>query len=171
MKALAILYKGSVKYSLVRVALLVGLTIVSFAIDYLDLGKISTFLGVIISVEGVVVTIFGIWIAIIFPRLFGVIQDGEDFRHVRDNDRYNALVESLYRSCFVLCAACFVFFLVSFFDQYASFFFPSVFCFCAYSLFSLYESLWTSVWMGEAASVERLNDARTSGALRRRRRG
>lgn len=170
MKASAILFKGSVSYSLARVALLGGLTIVSFAIDSLDMGKISTFIGVIISIEGVVITIFGIWIAIIFPRLFGIIESGVDAEGVRDNARYRALIESLYRSCFVLCAACFVFFLLSFFDQYASFFSPSIFCFCSYSLLSLFESLWTSVWMGEVASVDRLNGARVSGALRRRRR-
>lgn len=170
MKAWAILYKGSISYSLARGALLVALTIVSLGIDSVDMEKISTLLGVIISIEGVVVTIFGIWIAIIFPRLFGVIELGAKAGGVRDNVRYRALIESLYRSCFVLCAACIVFFLVSFFNRYATFFFASIFCFCSYSLLSLFESLWTSVWMGEGASVDRLNDARVSGALHRRRR-
>jgi len=171
MKIWMIFYRGSVSYSVARVLLLFFVVLVAFAVPLVaDGGRVMTLLTAIITVAGVVVTVFGIWIAVIFPRLLSRIKAGENVSNEAEGRRYFLLIESLYRSGFVLCASCLVFFLVSFFSDYRTFFHPVIFCFCFFCLFSLFESLWVAIWMGESSSISKINEARLEGVVQRRRR-
>lgn len=157
------------KYWLFRAITLLAIVLTGIFVPLaIDGSRVAGLIGTLIAVEGVVVTIFGIWIAIIFPA-YVAGQGKNDGSEAREGARYRALLKSLYRSCFILCAGCICLLAVTFFVSYADFFSGAIFCFCALSLFSLFESLWTAVWVGDVSAASKLNVARKQGVLHRRR--
>ena len=121
----------------------------------------------LIGFAGLVVTIFGIWIAVIFPVLSGLLSDGKVKREVIQLARYDALVRSLYRSCFTLTACFFVFLILSF----VSVFSPQVAklsaMFSWLAFVSTAWALWSAIWSGEGAVVDGVNESLRKGVVRR----
>jgi hypothetical protein len=121
----------------------------------------------LIGFAGLVVTIFGIWIAVIFPVLSGLLVDGKAKQEVSQLVRYDVLVQALYRACFCLTASFFVFLILSFCSTYsdslvraASFFSWLVFVATAWAL-------WSAVWNGEGAVVGGIDDSLKKGVVKR----
>lgn len=127
-----------------------------------------------VGLAGVVVTVFGIWVAIIFPRMLSGIESGSADDASKDKDRYHNLIKSLYRSCLVLCANLFVFITSSIYgsDIKSQFFSSAVVTFLWLSFFSIISSLWGAVFHGELTAVSAINVSEGKGLLKRlRRRG
>lgn len=126
-------------------------------------------LKVLIGLAGVVVTIFGIWVAVIFPAAVGKISSGVSRDKVPQLVKYDSLVVSLYRACFSLSACFFVFLLLSFFGSSGSWVRRFSVFFCWLGFISVVAALWSSLWSGESAVVLKINDAIKSGFLKRSR--
>lgn len=122
-----------------------------------------------VGLAGVVVTVFGIWVAVIFPKMLANVELSEANAGTNDKRRYDVLISSLYRSCFTLCANLFVFIVVSFYvaDLSSRFFTFSVVGFLWLSFFSIVESLWSAVTNGELSAVDSLNKSAGIGLLKR----
>jgi hypothetical protein len=121
----------------------------------------------LVAVSGVVVTVFGIWIAIIFPRLYEELSSGVHPKASSDNKRYNNLVFSLYRSCFILCTSVFVFLIVSFYPGSGEFYSSAVVVFSWLAFFSIFLALWSSVIIGETSVARGLDSGERKGFIRR----
>lgn len=106
---------------------------------------------------GVVVTVFGIWLAVIFPRLMSGLESGVKSEDNPDRDRFNELVKSLYRSCFVLCASFFVLLLISLSGARAGLISLPFSFFAWLCFFSVSSALWSSVANGEVSAVAGIN--------------
>lgn len=121
----------------------------------------------LIGFAGLVVTIFGIWIAVIFPVLSGLLADGKVKREVTQLVRYDALVRSLYRSCFTLTACFFVFLVLSFISDFSPWVarFSALFSWLAFV--STAWALWSAIWSGEGAVVGGINESVRKGVVRR----
>lgn len=122
---------------------------------------------VLIGFAGLVVTIFGIWIAVIFPVLSGLLANGKVKREVTQLARYDALVRSLYRSCFTLTACFFVFLVLSFIPVVSPWVarFSAMFSWLAFV--SVAWALWSAIWSGEGAVVGGVNESLRKGVVRR----
>jgi hypothetical protein len=149
----------------------IGLVITSGLLSLLAIPQSS---GILIAVStglaafsGVVVTVFGIWVAVIFPRLLTGLESGAKAADLPDRSRYDALIKSLYRSCFVLCASFFVLLLTAFADVRSSFLYIAFAFFAWLCFFSIATSLWSSVANGEVAAVVGINDGILKGVVKR----
>lgn len=155
-------------YRCVAIALVGGATAAAWhvtrQINYGDL------LVTIVGVGGVVVTVFGIWLAVIFPRFVASLGNGVPLAETADAQRYNVLMRSLYRSAFVLISALGLLVVSTFFPADTPEFRSAL---CAYSMLSLLalaESLFSSIANGELAATEAINHGVVVGVVRRRRR-
>jgi hypothetical protein len=144
------------------VSVMAGCVVPAISVD--RMAAVSTALA---AFAGVVVTVFGIWVAIIFPKMLAGLESGVKSEGVPERARYRALIESLYRSCFVLCAASLVFLLVSFFGNDSRLFVASFSTFCWLSFSSISSALWVAVMSGEGAVVKGINDGIAAGVRRR----
>jgi hypothetical protein len=119
------------------------------------------------SFAGLVVTIFGIWIAVIFPGMTASLSSGAPAGELPQVGRYRSLVHALYRSCFALCACFVVFLLLSFYGGQGEVLARSVVCFSWLTFCSIALALWTAVFGGEMAVVDGVNGAMRGGLVRR----
>lgn len=134
---------------------------------------VSTLVSVcaaMVALAGVVVTIFGIWVAIIFPRLIAGLESGDKNAAQPQLSRYDTLIAILYRSCFVLVSSIFVLIVCSFYGKNTIMlsFFVAMFIWLAF--FSITTSLFVAVGNGELAVSSRIDESSVSGMLRRLRR-
>lgn len=124
----------------------------------------------LIGASGVVVTVFGIWVAIIFPRFVASLGNGVPAENQNDAHRYKVLIESLYRSAATLSSCIFILIITSFFHANSNEY-KIAFCFFALSCsLSLCESLFLSISSGELAASDAINNGIMVGVIRRRRR-
>lgn len=130
----------------------------------------SDILVAIIGTAGVVITVFGIWIAIIFPRFVSSLGEGVEASKMDDSRRYKVLLVSLYRSALTLSAALVALLLVSFFPFQTKALAALMLFFSALCCISLFESLFSSVANGESAATDAINQGVVLGVVRRRRR-
>jgi len=95
---------------------LIGITsaVAAFFAGNVPLSVLLEVQKALIGFAGLVVTIFGIWIAVIFPVLSSLLISGKVKQEVSQLARYDVLVCALYKSCFSLTAAFFVFLVLSF---------------------------------------------------------
>lgn len=124
----------------------------------------------LIGAAGVVVTVFGIWLAVIFPRFVASLGSGIEIGKTEDATRYSVLLKSLYRSATVLCSALFILLILTFFYHASVATSASIFAFCALCCISLFESLFASIANGELAASDAINQGIVMGVVRRRRR-
>lgn len=123
-----------------------------------------------VALAGVVVTVFGIWVAIIFPKLVDGLESGSAPNSLPQKERYRSLISSLYRSCFILCVSTFVFLVSSLYGNETEFFRASVANFVWLAFFSIVSSLSAAVISGESAVASGINDSLRVGLIRRLRR-
>jgi hypothetical protein len=135
-----------------------------------DLPAAINVLTALVTIAGVVVTVFGIWIALIFPRLLSGYESGVGPSGLPEVARYNALVAALYRSCFALCASGFVFIIVGLYGVPDVLFLRSIAWFTWLVFFSICESMWSAVVSGEVALTVGINKSKKTGLIRRLRR-
>lgn len=121
----------------------------------------------LIGFAGVVVTIFGIWIAIIFPVLSGLLSKGQARADVPQLAKYDVLVESLYRACFSLTASFFVFLMLSFYSNDSTWLARAAAFFSWLAFVATASALWSAILGGEGAVVEGINDSLRRGVVRR----
>lgn len=121
----------------------------------------------LIGFAGLVVTIFGIWIAVIFPVLSGLLVDGKARREVSQLARYDTLVQALYRACFSLTASFFIFMVLSFCSEYSILLTRCVSFFSWLVFMATAWALWSAIWNGEGAVVGGINDSLKKGVVRR----
>jgi len=121
----------------------------------------------LIGFAGLVVTIFGIWIAVIFPVLAGLLEDGKTRKEVTQLARYDVLVRALYRSCFSLTASFFVFLVLSFCSISSPWVARAAALFSWLAFVATAWALWSAVWNGEGAVVGGINDSIRAGLVRR----
>lgn len=121
----------------------------------------------LIGFAGLVVTIFGIWIAVIFPVLSGLLADGKARREVTQLARYDVLVKALYRSCFSLTVSFFVFLLLSLSPVYSPWVARSGAFFSCLTFIATAWALWSAVWNGEVSVVDGINDSLRTGMIHR----
>lgn len=133
----------------------------------ISVDRMSAIATALAAFAGVVVTVFGIWVAIIFPRLLAGLEAGAKSQEMPERVRYRALIESLYRSCFVLCASSLVFLLISFFGNDTKFFAKAFSAFCWLSFLSISSSLWKAVVSGDGAVAAGMSDGILTGTRRR----
>lgn len=137
--------------------LLVGIAVFGGScVDNIDGEDLLQPLIALAAVAGVVVTVFGIWVAIIFPRLLATLESGVAPQDAEDASKYRALIGALYSSGFTLCAIMVVTLLLTLYelDEYGLMI-ASTFCWLA--LFSVSYSFWSSVISGDGAAVEVIN--------------
>jgi hypothetical protein len=135
--------------------------------------KRSEFLGSIVDASGVVVTIFGIWVAIIYPNFVAALNGGVPLNSTSESERYKKLIKSLYRSSFVLCSTIFLLSVFSVFPmtKETPFSRGSFFAYAALVFVSISESLFYAIYNGEKALSIEINKGIFSGVMKRRRRG
>lgn len=121
----------------------------------------------LIGFAGLVVTIFGIWIAVIFPVLSGLLVNGKAKQEVSQLARYDVLVQALYRACFCLTASFFVFLVLSFCSDYSDFLIRAASFFSWLVFVATAWALWSAVWNGEGAVVGGIDDSLRRGLVRR----
>lgn len=139
----------------------------SFMSSGFEYGVLLEVLKALIGFSGVVVTIFGIWIAIIFPSFTSELAGGTSLADSSRADRYNSLISSLYRSCFSLTASFFVFLVASLHGQGSDFYSKSLVLFSFLVFFSIACALWSSVLNGEVEVVGQINDGILDGFKKR----
>lgn len=125
----------------------------------------------LVALASVVVTVFGIWIAVIFPKMLQDLESGRDPKEVPERRRYMSLVAALYKSCFVLCSGFFVFLLLSFYGDQNRLLVGFVAFFSWLAFFSVVQSLWVAVINGEFAVGDGINQKIRKGLLKRVRAG
>ncbi|MFA6985225.1 MAG: hypothetical protein WC213_03355 [Arenimonas sp.] len=131
---------------------------------------LSTILAVqtaLVAFAGLVVTIFGIWIAVIFPAIAQVLTSGVPKGKVPELARYDVLVRALYRSCFSLCSCFFVFLVLSFYSTDGDWLVVFSVFFSWLAFWSIVLALWSAVWTGESAVVNSVNESMRSGLMKR----
>lgn len=121
----------------------------------------------LVALAGVVVTVFGIWIAIIFPKIMQDLGSGRVPKDVPETARYQALVSALYKSCFVLCSGFFVFIVISFYGKQDRNLMVAVAFFSWLSFFSITLSLWAAVTNGELAAGNGITQKLYGGLVKR----
>jgi len=123
-----------------------------------------------VALAGVVVTVFGIWVAIIFPGLVAGLESGNKDAARLQMKRYDTLISILYRSCFVLVSSIFVLIVCSFYGKstITLSFFVAMFVWLAF--FSITTSLFVAVGNGELAVSSRIDEGSILGMVRRLRR-
>lgn len=121
----------------------------------------------LIGFAGIVVTIFGIWIAVIFPVLSGLLVDGKARQEVSQLARYDVLVRALYRACFSLTASIFVFLTLSFSVTYNEWVARAGVYFSWLVFIATSSALWSAVWNGEGGVVSGINQSMKLGMLKR----
>lgn len=134
----------------------------------IESSKVSGLVSALIAVAGVVVTVFGIWIAVIYPGFVSGLREGAAISS-HEGERYRALLSSLYRSGLVLCLSTLCLFLLTFYDTHESFFPLAISSFCAFSVVSIIESLWGAIRSGDSSANDAINRGRVSGSHRNRR--
>jgi len=150
----------------------VGFTVYVAAMSDMGLNR-SEFLGSIVDASGVVATIFGIWVAIIYPNFVAALSAGKTLKDTPDSERYRKLIKSLYRSSFVLCSAIFLLSVFSAFSigKETPISRGSFFAYAVLVFISISESLFYAIYNGEKALSGEINKGIFSGVMRRRRRG
>ncbi|MEZ5484581.1 MAG: hypothetical protein R3F01_05415 [Lysobacteraceae bacterium] len=123
----------------------------------------------LVGLAGVVVTVFGIWVAIIFPRVLSGLESGSSMASLPEKSRFDSLISSLYKSCFVMSAAGFVLILVVFYGSDDIYLAMTIVFFCWLSFFSLVSSLWVAVINGEVAAGHGVNVSNRKGTIERTR--
>ena len=163
--------KGRVLFWAYRsIAFLVAALVVSATalfdreVSYIDL------LVAVIGTAGVVVTVFGIWVAVIFPRFVASLGGGVPASKTDDAKRYQVLLKSLYRAALVLVSSLFVLIIVAFLGEDSAALKGSLCAFVMLSFISLSESLFVSIVNGELAASDAINEGIILGVVRRRRR-
>ena len=131
---------------LFRAILALSASIVSAVmVDPVALVGLPDVLAVLVAVSGVIVTVFGIWIAVILPRLLDRLDSGEKPSEISDKKRYKALMSSLYRSCFSLCTSTLMLVLVVFHGNGSDLQIRFITVFIWLTVFSLIGSLWVAL--------------------------
>ncbi len=141
-----------------------------FSIERGDFSERVTIVNAILGASGVVVTVFGIWIAIIFPRFVASLGEGVDLESNPDASRYQTLMKSIYRSAFVLACSLLVLMLISIFWVSSPIGKAFFFAYAALSCVSLGECLFASIVDGELTASDAINNGVFVGVVRRRRR-
>lgn len=121
----------------------------------------------LIGFAGLVVTIFGIWIAVIFPVLSSLLSSGKTKHDVAQVARYDVLIRALYRACFTLTAAFFVFLILSFCHDYSLWVAKAGAFFSWLAFIATAWALWSAVCNGEGAVAGGINDSLRVGVARR----
>lgn len=147
-------------------AVLVGLIAAASERASVDGGYLQS----LASGAGVVVTVFGIWIAIIFPRLSQSIEVGADRRNLPENLRYRRLLASLARASVVLIGSLFLVVVLPFSNDSSSLLRFLVAVFGVLCVISLGESLLLAIVDGEGAVSDELQTKARAGFFRRRNR-
>lgn len=124
---------------------------------------INNLLSALAAFAGVVVTIFGIWVAVIFPTMLQGIEKGHGVSGRASLQKYNLLISSLYASCFTLSATFFVFLLNAFSSVGTSFYRTSIASFVWLAFVSIVIALWKAVASGEWAAGEGINESGWKG--------
>lgn len=157
--------------SAVRLGLEISLILLSAAAAWFSASATAESLveiqKALIGFAGLVVTIFGIWIAVIFPVLSGLLANGKARREVTQLARYDVLVRALYRSCFSLTASFFVFLVLSLCPVYSSWVARSSAFFSCLTFVATAWALWSAVWSGEMGVVGGINNSLRAGMIHR----
>lgn len=122
------------------------------------------------SGAGVVVTVFGIWIAIIYPLLGQQVEGGADRRTLPENFRYRRLLESLARASIVLIGSLLLVVVLPYSSGSTWLLRFLVAIFGVLCVISLAESLLFALVAGEAGATDGLSSRARSGFLKRRNR-
>jgi hypothetical protein len=123
----------------------------------------NNLLSALAAFAGVVVTVFGIWVAVIFPAMLQGIQDGRDGSGRASLQKYNLLIKSLYASCFTLSATFFVFLVNAYLFSDTGLYRASIASFVWLSFVSIVISLWRAVVSGEWVAGEGINESNWKG--------
>lgn len=152
---------------LVEIALIALVAVVGWFSGGVSAQNLLEVQKALIGFAGLVVTIFGIWIAVIFPVLSGLLADGKAKQEVSELARYDTLVRALYRACFSL-TACFLVFLILSFCAEISPCVARLSVFFSWLTFSATAwALWSAVWNGEGAVVGGVDASVKKGLVRR----
>lgn len=157
-----------------RILIATAISFVTYIVAMSDMSiNRSEFLGSIVDASGVIVTIFGIWVAIIYPNFVTALSSGKPLKKTPDSERYARLIKSLYRSSFVLCSAIFLFSIFSSFSigKETPMSRGAFFAYSALVFVSISESLFTAIYNGEKSLSIEINKGIFTGFMRRRRRG
>lgn len=108
---------ANVQFVVYRILIATAIGVVAYVVAMSNVSiKRSEFLGSIVDASGVIVTIFGIWVAIIYPNFVAALSSGKPINKTPDSERHHRLIKSLYRSSFVLCSAVLLFSIFSSFS-------------------------------------------------------
>ncbi|AVP99300.1 hypothetical protein C7S18_19945 [Ahniella affigens] len=129
--------------------------------------RMTGILVALISLSGVTVTVFGIWVAIIFPKLVSEVESGGKTSGDAERQKYDALIDSLYSACLTMCAGMIVLMVHAFFRNESQWLLRALGIFCWLSLFSMIRSLWISVMSGEVLLANEVNRGLLAGLTRR----
>lgn len=156
----------------ILIVIVIGVAVYAAAMSDMQLNR-SDFLGSIVDASGVVATIFGIWVAIIYPNFVAALSTGKSLKDTPESERYKKLIKSLYRSSFVLCSAVFLLSIFSAFsiEKETPLSRGSFFAYTILVFISISESLFYAIYNGEKALSGEINKGIFSGLMRRRRRG
>ena len=132
--------------------------------------KYIEILSSLIGVAGVVITVFGIWVAVIFPRFVQTLSAGEGLGENPDHLRYQAIMGSLYRASFDLCACLVTLILLLTATSMTPTLRAAFVFFAAMCAISLGEALASSIVSGDRSSSDSINAGIRKGMMGRRRR-
>lgn len=129
--------------------------------------RIAVAISALLAFSGVVVAVFGVWVAVLFPGIVAGLASGVVKESVPGYQSFGYLIKALYRSAFVLSALVFVTLTVSLstvqtheFSLAQSFFF--FLCFAA-----LVDCFAQTIGWGERSVVEGLNAGHVEGSANR----
>ncbi|QNN78038.1 hypothetical protein IAE60_00910 [Pseudoxanthomonas mexicana] len=150
-----------------------AIALVGAALAHLARGEIKVIevLGGLIGAAGVVVTVFGIWIAIIYPRYVTSLESGAKPSNIEDAGRYKVLMTSLFRSAFTLVLSLFLLIVIGVFGVASPLLPAPFFFFSMMALVSIGESLMASIASGDSSAAKSLDEGAMKGARTRRRHG
>lgn len=151
----------------IEVLLIMGAAAISLLGSPVEAHVLLEIQKALIGFAGLVVTIFGIWIAVIFPVLSGLLADGTARQEVSQLTRYDVLVRALYRACFSLTASFLVFLVLSFQSGGSAFLFRSAAFFSWLAFASTAWALWAAIWNGEGAVVSGVDESLRKGVVKR----
>lgn len=132
-----------------------------------DKATIVNVLTALVAASGVVVTVFGIWAAIIFPRLLIGLRSGSAPNNLSEQSRYDSLVGALYCSALDLGANALVLILAGIYWRKEQCFSVLVVTFVWLSFFSIAQALASALINGELAANDGINGGRVVGLIQR----
>lgn len=129
--------------------------------------RFAVAISALLAFSGVVVAVFGVWIAVLFPGIVTSLASGTEKEKIPGYKSFGYLILALYRSAFVLCSLVFVTLMVSLSTVSTSAFVLSQAVFFYLCFFALVDCLAQTIGWGEKSVVDGLNTGHLEGATRR----